>query len=448
MSDPDWSARVGLRVIRRLIAHPLAKWSVIFMACTGVVKLGQFGLFSYIAASFPVEAFGAFGLYYAYQTAVGSFAATGIVEKATGELHTASSSAKRRALYCANSGLFLFTSAAAVALILIAASIQTGTAESSSPTAIVAAVALGLMLSYTSLQGSFLRLEGRLGASLVASSGTLLLSVLGMAMAAAAAKPVETILLAGLLGAGFGLGLLLVTKQVYFGPPSFSRFGKNCLLLLPFALIGGFGWISGYGMNTVIVRILNIESVAAFTFLLTLSSLAQLVATSLNSVWAPRFYALYATGQLGEAERKNRAFSVGQAVVLGVIGMAAVIIMPIIGEYNLNLRRYTEMRLELALLFATYVLIVPWNQCTVYYLVSGKGSQMMNNIVISGTLGLAAWFSCIVSFGSIGVYLGFFVNGLIKSALLWHNAKKSWTLASAWATCIAAAALVISASRI
>lgn len=419
-------------ILRRLSSHQIAKWSVVFVAATGLAKAAQFAVFSYLAIVLPISDYGRFGLYYAFLSAMGTFAATGINERTAGQLKDCQTASARAALFRNNTGLFFVVAVSAFLLIAPVAVYATEAHEGDSICALFLALSLGLVLAFATVQGGFLRLDRQLAASLAATVGVLALSIVGMGLAAMASGDLGLLFASGLAGACVGILSLGIKHRLYLGVPNGSQSLGQIKPLLPFVVIGIFGWFSGYGMNTVINETLEIESVAKYTFLFTISSLGHLVASSMNAVWTPQFYDLFNNGQYDELDSKNKTFFAAQAYVLGVTATVTMAAIASMSSYSERLAFYSENGLELGLLFIAYILYVAFYQVVSYYHVTGNGSRLMRVQIVSGSLGFAIWLALIVALGTFGVYLGCAAFALVRSYMLYRDARRDWQISPTW----------------
>lgn len=417
--------------LRSLAIHPLARWSMVFFAGTAGVKLAQFVCFSFLATILSVEDYGLFGLYYALVSAVGTFAASGLVECATGRLKNHPDEAGRRRLFSESAGLFVPT--LAVTLLVLAPLSLRQSGAHASPLAFWSAMGMGAVLAFASLQGSLLRLGNRYLASLLAGQGVLAVALAAMFLAALAGKQLDWVFMAGLTGSLAGLVLLIPLRAIHFkliGDPQAVAAGLGSAF--PYVLIGVFGWLSGYGINAVTGQLLDIGSVAAYTFLLTVSSIVQMVASSMNGVWQVRMYALYNQGRQGEAEAKNLTFSRVLTGVMIIVSMLAVLGYSLFPDQGGTLAHYTKRELELSFLFGGYLLAVPCWHLSGYYYLTGNGPRISRVHVISGLIGLASWIALIVVLGELGAYVGFCANNLFKSLFLSLDVRRFAAASPPW----------------
>ena len=168
--------------------------------------------------------------------------------------------------------------------------------------------------------------------------------------------------------AGFATGALLSLAYLELrsgGALRFSSRPSEIRIVLvgaaPFVAVSFLGWLSGYGNNYVLAFLFERSEIAKFTFLLTISSVMQLVASGSEPDMSPRFYKL--AGQLSpmELEKSNRRFFRLQGVALGLAGGLVIALIPtataLIGG---NLIAYQSMEIESLCLFSSYVFLGPW----------------------------------------------------------------------------------------
>jgi O-antigen/teichoic acid export membrane protein len=201
----------------------------------------------------------------------------------------------------------------------------------------------------------------------------------------------------------------------------------------PFVVIGVFGWLSGYGANFLINMMVTAAEVAQYTFLFTLSSIMQLVASSFNMVWAPSFYTAVHRDSARDVEGANRKYFLFLGLVLGFFGGVAIVFLPIVGSFFASkFIGYKTMIFEAFMLFAGYLLLIPWWHCQNYYLAFGKGRELRNNIIATSVIGVAAWIAAISILGPIGIYVGFLLQTVCRSFGCFYDAKRFWDLKISW----------------
>lgn len=419
----------------------LLLWSGIFAGATAFVKAAYFGLVIFLAAILPPEAYASFGLLYAAQTAIGMFGGAGVQETTIGQLRRTAGD-ERDQLYRDGFGLFYLSAAAALAAI---GSIIVGGGYGSelTLTAIVSALFLGALNAAAVLQASFMRLEERHAASLAYSCGVPLLSCAGSVTAVYLKGDVEAVFAGGAISGLAGMVFLrFVGLTSVSGLPTWSRVWAKAHALLPFVGIALFGWISGYGVSFFIDGIFEPIEVAHYTFLLTAASVAQMAATAMNMTWSPRFYRMFLESSVEDAEMHSRRFFTLQAWGLGLLAAVVIAALPWVARgIGGHLDAYAQMRLELTLLFAGYLLSIPWWHAQNYFLVANEGTELMRIVLWTGVVGLATWITSMLVLGAIGIYIGFLLQVGIRSVAAWMYARTRWSASPPWVAIAAAVAI-------
>lgn len=421
-----------------MIHRPTLVWAGAFIASTALVKALYAAFVLLLATLLPPAVYAGFGLLYAAQTAMSTFAGVGIQETTIGRLKGRSSYSRRCALYREAIGLFYASASIVLAVIVLLA---WGTEVTTK--GILLALLLGALTAFATLQAGLIRLEERHGASLLYSAGVPLLSCVGGIFGVLLAVKLEAVFAGSVMGAALGIAVLGALQHGYFASlPRRQRVLRGLQAVYPFAVVGVFGWLAGYGVTFIVDGLFESLDVARYTFLFTVSSIAQVAASAMNMVWSPRFYRLYLETSAAHTEDQSRRFYVLQASGLGLVGAASVAILPwlthavggYVGFYGLS-------RVELALLFAGYVLSVPWWHAQNYFLVANQGERLMRIVLWSGTVGIIAWLGCMLVFGPIGIYVGFMLQALLKSLGAWLSARRQWNVAPPWAAIGMATAL-------
>ena len=416
-------------------------WVVIF---TGV-NVGVRGMFAlavfFLAAVLSTEDYAGFGMLYALQGAMTMFSLTGLGETTAARLKNHPHGYRRQVLFRRISGLFVITTATAFLLILPFALLIM---RLESFMKIVPALLLGAVIGFSTLQAGFQRIEQQHAASLLSSAGIPFCCAIGLMVGGWWCRHLTLVFTMGLASATLALIILLVKGYAWFGPlPHPKRARKELSILGPYLIIAVFGWLSGYGMNFLIDVQFEPREVATFTFLFTAASLSQMIISSLNMAWAPRFYQMFNDGELVYAESRNWVFYSLLAGVLGVGGGLAVALLPwITGLIGGRLAQYGNFRLELAFLMAGYVAGIPFWHGQNYYHVAGFGLSLTRLSVWSGGAGLVVWFICMLVLGPIGIFIGFMLQMVIKAGAMWRAGNHHWQFRPPWAAIAIACAVI------
>jgi O-antigen/teichoic acid export membrane protein len=413
---------------KRLIWH-----AGLYSATAGVYRLVGFVLFLWLARTLSVAEFANFGLLYATQSGVTTLALAGVAEAVVASLRDCRTPDSRAALYA--TAVRIFAAGAFVvgvpAIGFLAAFISGGAIP---PTTAAYAVGSGVLLGYAALQAQLIRLEEQHRASLFFSFAAPLAGLVGGFLAVLVRPQVSAFFLGSMLGV-LGALLVLAPKLLGFRHPRSSTVSARAQFMVgvPFILVAFFGWISGYGSNYIINIAFDPAEVARFTFLLTLTSVLQLIATALNQVWSPRFYQLIHEQPILEVERKNSRFFRVQALVLGLAAGCMVALYPMsVRLLGGTLLAYQSMTLELALMLAYYIIATPVWHAQNYFLAFGRGRDLMFVTLTSGVIGIGALLLLMKTLGPIGLYLGFVAQVVARAAGYLFAARSHWKLAIAW----------------
>ena len=414
--------------MNRLFYH-----SGLYASSAALLKLAGFIFFLWIARTLSVDDYATWGLLYALQTAVTSFGLVGIVEAVVGLLKTHQSIEDRKRLFAAANSIFLATSACSIvlAVILFVAFVEH---ETNSFLTFAYVVASGGLLAYSSLQAQIVRLDERHFASLCFNFMIPVCGLVGSLIAFVLEETVQSFF----LGSTIGLAISLLGVQIK--GIGFYRFANTVIQwrpvlsrISPFIAVTLLGWLGGYGNNYVIKLFFDSEEVAKFTFVFMLSSIMQLVATAMNQVWSPRFYRLIHEIPLDQVEIQNRRFFRLQGIALGLTGGGMIAIFPLVlNILGGNLSYYQSAHLELVLLVLSYVVLIPWWHCQNYFLAYDKGPSVMKILVTTSVIGIVCLVILLLTVGPLGIYVGFFVQMVLRSVGALVVSRRNWLVHISW----------------
>ncbi len=404
-----------------------------YSATAGALKLAGFVLFLGLARALPVAEYASFGLLYAVQTGVATFALAGVVESVVGYIKDHPAPNERTALYATASGAFAVTATASMLFAWLAFMLS-GHLPTIGTASLVCALGLGALLAFASLEAQLVRLEEQHLVSVLFSVGAPLAGFAGGFGGFLARRTVEAFFVGSLLGVAVALAFLWPWRKSFRHAHARTIAVRDMLTMgAPFVIVALFGWLNSYGNNYLVSWVFRPTDVARFTFTLTLSSILQLVAAALNQVWSPRFYQITHQAPIVEVERKNLRFYGAQAVALGLVGGVIVALFPLaMRVLGGNLVAYQSMGLELALLLGYYVLAVPVWHCQNYFMAYGRGKEFMRMTVVTGVIGFIAWIALMRVLGPIGIYVGFVAQVVLRLAGSIIAARKHWALTISW----------------
>lgn len=414
-------------------AKSLAIWAIAYAGTAALQKGVGFVLFLWLAHSLSVEAYAKFGLLYGLQTGIAALAVAGIIESVVGLLKEYKADAAKQRLFDSANTIFAMLSAGSIAVLILVYDKLVHDVNASKTELLFVTVA-GVFTAFFALQAQLVRLEENHTASLALSFFPPLVGLVAGFLSFLTGQTVSSFfggtavgLVVALVPFAVGrIGSYRFTLQMRETTPILSR-------ISPFILIVALGWLGGYGNTYVVQSFFTPTEVARFTFAYTLSSIMQLVASSLNQVWSPRFFRIVHEMPVAEVESRNRRFSAMQGVILGVAGAIVLAVVPFATKLvGPSLASYRDLELELFFLFAAYAVSIPWWHAQNYYFAHSKGAELMNVTLATSAIGMAGWVCAMWLLGVIGIYVGFMLLMLTRmvGALLW--ARKKWSINILW----------------
>ncbi|OYU56003.1 MAG: hypothetical protein CFE25_01800 [Chitinophagaceae bacterium BSSC1] len=417
--------------LKKLKLSSSVNFGIAYTLASGIQKGVGFLVFMYLGSVLSISEYSDFGLKFSVYTLITLLASAGLQESVVSLMNQNREELSMNRLYRAANSIFVYFSVFIV-LVTVVISLVITTENYSFKNNLL--IALGaIFTSFFLFQSLIIRLEEKHLDSITLSFFPSLLGyIFGFVFFTFYKTSIS--FFEGIVFITFLLILLFSFK--YKG---FKGFGnsitdlKNILnRVLPFAIISFWGWALGYG-NTFIIKYLFLDyDVALFVFIYTISSIIQLVATSMNQVWAPKFYKLYNIDSIEEIEKKNILFSTAQGLVLGISGLTILIAFPILVNHFEKFNKFGNAKLEMFFLFSAYIVSIPWWHCQNYFMINDKGKTLMNITMFSSFIGYAIWIISMIMFGKIGIYLGFFIQSFVRSILVYYIASKKWQIKFDW----------------
>lgn len=413
----------------KLKSNKNIQYGIIYTISNAIQKGIGFLVFMYFASFLSVEEYASFGLNYSFFSVVCLFSYAGINESVIGWLKQENNI---KELFKSANSVFLFFSL--ISFLLFIPLYKIIYIDSDISILSLISITLGaILLSFFTFQSIIVRLkEQHLESVIYSFFPPLLAYLLGFYFVFRTKQGVsyfEGVLLAAIISI-FGL---LILRRYFIGFSNSKTIIKRIIKSsLPFIAIAFFAWILGYGNTFLINYLFEDIQVATYVFLFTIASILQLVANSMNQVWSPRFYKIFKEDQLEEIENKYSFFTIVQGVIIGLFGALIIIVFPIITFYFDSLSKFDNVELPMLFLFGGYIVSIPWWHTQNYYMINSKGEELMNLTLISGLLGLSFWIGFMILFKEEGIYLGFFVQLLVRSLLVYFCGKKLWNIRFHW----------------
>ncbi len=347
-------------------------------------------------------------------------------------------------MYAAANGGFALLAASSLAVGLLIYAGWLRAAGTFWPT-FAAVVATGAFGALFTLQSAFVRLEERHRESVALGFLGPLAGFVGGALGFAEAHTVSSYFIGSALGFSAALAVFVARRVGFYALTLDARELQPILSQLPpYLCVAVFAWLSGYGNTYVVNSFFTSTDVARFTFTYTLSSIMQLVASSLNQAWSPRFYRLVRTQPVGAVELRYRHFTTLQGAALGAVGLCVLALLPsALRLFGGHLAAYQNLHFETFWLFSAYAASIPWWHVQNYYYAHSQGAALMYVTVVGSAAGFALWVVSMYALGTPGIYLGFFLQMALRSLTAVWVARRKWPLRIAWEGTVLAQLLLV-----
>lgn len=412
----------------------LALYSVLYGGSAALLRLVGFVIFISLARSLSTDDYANFGLLYALQQGLALFAMAGIVEAVVGILRQHREPEQLARLFAVANTAFLamvFVTAVLSAFIWLFFFRYSNVGI----VAYASVFICGLLLAFATFQAQIVRLDEKHRWSLLFSTFPQLVTITSGFLAFVLFGTVLSFFLGSALGVLVSLLCLLICRVGVWRVKVRTYDVFHILRrAVPFIVVGLLGWLSGYGNNYIIDQCFTKDDVAKFTFALSLCTIMLLIANALNQVWSPRFYRVIHEMPFDEVEEKNSRFFLAVGLLLGAIGGFVIISFPsAMRMLGGNLTAYSNMNLELSLLFSAYIILIPWWHCQNHFLSHGMGNSILRVTISTSIVGIIFLVILMWLLGPVGIYIGFALQMIVRSAGILLLAKRNWPVRVSWA---------------
>ena len=413
-------------------------FSSIIAVSSGLLKLITFLLLFWLARDLSVDEYAEFGLFYSMQLGIVAFSISGIIESATGFLKSNSTNSIEKLFF--NSKIVFLLYFSIIFLVLSTyyyLFLDTGIV-------FFAVIYCSLILSYCSLQFQLLRINEKHIKSIIFSFFIPLVGFIGALILYSNSRNYEFYFYGASIGLTISIIISMIFQKINFNVE--IKLAKKIIFKsAPFILVAFVGWTSGYGNSFIINFFLESESVAKYTFLLTLGSSVLIIATSLNQVWAPRVYKLISNTDFIKVEKESSLFYGKMSLIIAVVSSFIIIVYPyVLDLIGGNLISFKDFRLELMLIFLSYLTLTSWWNSYNYFLYYGKGKQVFEIITVTSSIGLFIWVLLIYVLKDIGVYIGFLIQMILRSLVINFYSKKLYNVNYNWLYLFSSFSILIS----
>jgi O-antigen/teichoic acid export membrane protein len=413
--------------IIRYLKRDLLVHFILYTFSAGFLKLIGFLIFLYLAKSLSSESYAEFGLMYSIQVLISTFGVAGVVELIVSKIHLKGSEDTKVELYnLANTIFFILLALTSFIVFLIY--LKKEWTEFQDYLLLIIVILNSIALTGSLYKTQIERLNENHGRSLIFSFLIPFISYASGFLFFFIKNSVFYFFFGSLLGSLLPLFFFTRFHFCFILPDRILMY-TSLLSCAPFIASAFLNWISGYGINQIISIFLSHNAIARFTFLFSLASIMQLIASAMNQVWAPVFFKSIHSGDLDVIKKKNEHFFLLMVVVLTVIASLMFLVLPFIKNYfGENAKEYLENELFLFLIISSYVILPPYWQCQNYLLAYGKGLDLFKITAFSTVIGIVLTFILITFIGELGVYFGFFVVVFLKVIIIYLYSLKYWKL--------------------
>jgi O-antigen/teichoic acid export membrane protein len=200
---------------------------------------------------------------------------------------------------------------------------------------------------------------------------------------------------------------------------------------LPFLAIAIFGWLSGYGNSIIIKNMLSDINVAEYIMSLNFASMILLVLNSISQVWSARFVRLNSEMAHVKLNRCNMVFCRIQLALVSFVAAGIVIFLgDILRIVKGNALVYVTVLPYVAIMLSGYLVLSLYYQNVNYYLARNEGPLFLRIVIVTSSIGTAAWVLFMHLFGAWGIYAGFLVLMMMRGGAMHVFAVKKWQVES------------------
>lgn len=204
-------------------------------------------------------------------------------------------------------------------------------------------------------------------------------------------------------------------SSISIAPLCLSLSLKDILHLFPYYLINILGWVTGYGMTFILNQRFSLSEVGAYAFLLSISSISQLIATGIEMSWNPTFIKLLETDPSFASRKSHYIFSL-IAILLALSSWLCKFTLDFLQHYNLiSALNDVNYQLYLPIMFSAYVVCIPYWLIQDYLTAYSKSKHLLLITLFSCLFSLPLWIYLQFKLGVIGIFIGFLVQMIIKS---------------------------------
>lgn len=404
----------------------LIKYGFLYTLANGTQKGIGFICFIYLAHVLSVSDYATFSKYFALFTIISAASSAGVIEVVISKLAKYDTLNKRNILFSISFSFYFILGVISLAIIIVFKYVF----YTSWDLSVILIIHLNSMVfTYFLIYSQLVRLnENHKWSIIYAFVPTVSGYLLGLILVYLY-KNAISFFIGSAIGHSISLFLYFHKESIFVGiSKKFYLIRKNIKNLLPFQALAFVSWLMGYGIVYIVDILFREEDIAIYMFLYTISSIIQLIGSSLNQVWSPKFYKDYSKKDIPILEKEYSLFTSIQGLSIGIISLLLIISLPHLVMLSESFIVYVDKTSYLSLILLGYAVSIPWWHAQNYYIVNNMGNELMKITVIASVIGLTIWYVLMLSLGVAGIYWGFFINSFIRSLLIYIYSKKYWNI--------------------
>jgi O-antigen/teichoic acid export membrane protein len=127
--------------------------------------------------------------------------------------------------------------------------------------------------------------------------------------------------------------------------------------------------------------------------------------------------------------RANDAASAIQLLLASICAVGIILLCPILFKLiGGNLKNYANVVSEAGILMLGYIFLHLYYRVSIYYLVNHESHRFMVNSVTSGVIGIVISIILMLTFGTIGIYIGFVTTNALLGIFFSFYARARWSI--------------------
>ena len=401
-----------------------------------------FFLIIYLASHFSPENYAQWSILYAIQTAFFSFMSVGLFESIISM--TKDLKVKKQKEDIISSVNFITSSIFLVLLIISLIYYFYLSKLDSNIYIFLCVIGIGSLSSVLNLHANIIRLQGQHFLSLLFSFAPPFFSVLISLIFVIKSSEISLYYPIAFASISCIAFVLVYIRRSQFYINFSSIYTKKIFKrTMPFMLIAFLSWLTGYGLVLIADFFLPKVAIARYALLLTLSSSIEVLATSLNKAWNPRYIAMISSKSSQFINSKATRFYSSLTLLLSFISFILLLsvdkLLLLIGK---NIALYSYVKIDLFLLLTALIISIPWWQCVHYYYVYNRGKDLSKIILKTGIITIPLAIILMKLSVPYAIYITYLLERIFRTFVIYSSSKKFWDIVIPFKTTIIAISIL------